>query len=190
MFEILLAIFFGHTATDWVVQWFHWIMQFPSDESPTLDQTGNLTIKHQPNSSVYMLPGEHSAVAPNRHVTIPSNKPIMMPVFWVLVSTDSESVEESFVNKANTIFADEQPTKLFATLDGKQLAIVSILTPVFRLNNIPHDNAFEMKSGSTFVISKGYWVFMNPLPAGNHTLTYVGATHNYVNGATFYLKIL
>jgi hypothetical protein len=189
MIEILLVLFFGHTHTDWVIQWFHWIMPFPSNDSPTLDQTGNLTMKYQPRSPVYMLPGEHAAVASNRHITIPANKPIMMPVLWSIISTYSPVVGKSFIQNANAFFAKDQPTRLFATLDNKPIPIVTINTPVFRLN-IPSNNAFEIQGGSdAWVISNGYWVFLNPLPPGDHTLTYVGATHDYVNGATFYLKV-
>jgi len=187
MIEMLLVLFFGHTTTDWVVQWFHWISQFPPNDSPILDQTGNLTMKYQPNSLVYMLPGEHGTIAPNRHVSISSNKPIMMPVLFTLVGTFSAN-QDSLINRANTIFANEQPTKLFATLDGKPLPIIPVTTPVFHLN-IPSNNSFEMRGdGTASLISRGYWVFLNHLPPGNHTLTYVGATHDYVNGATFYLK--
>lgn len=190
MIETLLVLFFGHTQTDWVVQWFHWIMPFPSNESPTLDQTGNLTMKYQPKSSIYMLPGEHSSVAPDRHITIPANKPIMMPVLWSIVSTYSPVVGESFIQNASAFFAKDPPSRLFATLDNKPLPIVTITTPVFRLN-IPSNNAFEMEGGGdAWVVSSGYWVFLNPLSLGNHTLTYVGATHDYVNGATFYLNVL
>jgi hypothetical protein len=190
MIEILVLLFFGHTTVDWVIQWFHWIMPFPSDNSPTLDQTGNLTMKYQPSTPVFMLPGEHAAIAPNRHVTIPSNKPIMLPVLFDLFATFSPTTEESFVQKASALFPNEKPTKLFATLDGKPLPIIPITTPVFHLD-IPRDNAFDMKqSGHAQVFSKGYWVFLNPLSPGNHTITYVGATRDYVNGATFYIKVL
>jgi hypothetical protein len=192
MIEILLVLFFGHTTTDWIIQWFHWIMPFPPNDSPTLDQTGNLTMKYQPNNLVYMLPGEHSAVASNRNITIPPNKPIMMPVLWFINGTYSSVVDDSFVRKANEFFAREVPTKLFASLDGKQLPITNVTTPVFRLN-IPKQTAFgeeEEHGGDAWLISRGYWVFLDPLPPGNHTLTYLGATHNYVNGATFYLKVL
>jgi hypothetical protein len=48
--------FFGHPTTGWVIQWFQWMAQFPPNVSPNLDQTGNLTMKYQPNSLVYMLP--------------------------------------------------------------------------------------------------------------------------------------
>jgi hypothetical protein len=194
MIEILLVLFFGHTTTDWVIQWFHWIMPFPPNDSPTLDQTGNLTMKYQPpNTLVYMLPGEHSAVAPNRHVTIPPDKPIMMPVLWFINGTYSSVVDDSFVRNANEFFAREVPTKLFASLDGRPLPITNVTTPVFRLN-IPKHTAFgeeeERGGGNAWVISKGYWVFLDPLTPGNHTLTYLGATHHYFNGATFYLKVL
>jgi hypothetical protein len=195
MIEILvILLFFGHTTTDWVIQWFHWIMPFPPNDSPTLDQTGNLTMKYQPNSIVYMLPGEHSAVAPNRHITIAANKPIMMPVLWFINGTyySSSVSDESFIRKANEFFDRQVPTKLFATLDDKPLPIVNVTTPVFRLN-IPKYTAFateEERGGDAWVISKGYWVFLNPLSPGNHTLTYVGATRDYVNGATFHLKVL
>ena len=50
-----------------------------------------------------MLPGEHSAIAPNRHVTIPANKPIMMPVLWLINGKYANVVEESFVRNL-TIF--------------------------------------------------------------------------------------
>jgi hypothetical protein len=192
MIEILVLLFFGHTTTDWVIQWFHWIMPFPPDDSPTLDQTGDLTMKYQPKTQVYMLPGEHSAVAPNRHVTIPANRPIMMPVLWLINGTYANVVDESFVRKANEFFARDVPTKLIASLDGKPLPITNVTTPVFRLN-LPKHTAFaekEERGGDAWVISNGYWVFLDTLPPGNHTLTYVGATHNYVNGGTFYLKVL
>lgn len=48
--------FFGHPTTGWVIQWFQWMAQCPPNVSPNLNQTGNLTMKYQPNSLVYMLP--------------------------------------------------------------------------------------------------------------------------------------
>lgn len=48
--------FFGHPTTGWVIQWFQWMAQCPPNVSRNLNQTGNLTMKYQPNSLVYMLP--------------------------------------------------------------------------------------------------------------------------------------
>jgi hypothetical protein len=180
--------FFGHTKTEWVIQWLKWMMQFPADNSPDLDQTGNLTMKYQPNTLVYMLAGEHSSFAPNRHVTVSADKPIMMPVLFHLVGTFSDN-QEAFRREANSLLAQKPATKLVATLDDKPLPITTITTPVFKLH-IPENNFLEIKnSGDANVICKGYWVFMHPLSPGNYTIFYTGAMRDYFNGARTHLKV-
>ena len=65
-----------------------------------------------------------------------------------------------------------------ATVDGtslQQLEKYRVLSPIFNMV-IQDDNPLGAPSGPTKMVSDGYYVFLEPLPAGNHDLHFVGTT--------------
>jgi hypothetical protein len=61
-----------------------------------------------------------------------------------------------------------------ATVDGTQLKNLEnyrVESKLFDLT-LPENNIFSATPGTTEAISDGYWVFLKPLPVGNHDIDF------------------
>ncbi len=67
---------------------------------------------------------------------------------------------------------------LVAELDAKDLVsnkvsnVVELNTPLFSLTYPPNTHLFTTKSGTFLAAAHGWFVFLKPLPVGDHTVSY------------------
>jgi hypothetical protein len=67
--------------------------------------------------------------------------------------------------------------KLNVTIDGKSLPDLKkfrVESPPFDVTH-PEDNIWGVKGGPTRAAGDGYWLFMKPLPQGNHQIQFGGS---------------
>lgn len=173
-------------------------MPFTGSDALTYDQVGNLIQKSQPQSPLYFLAEEHNALAPDRHLTMPAHKPLIIPVLITLAvrfpahENPFQWIENelTFPQQAESLFVSHKNHTMTATLDGKNLNIIWAATPVFDLN-IPNDNFLKdeiHQTGGAKAISEGYWVFLTGLTPGNHTLSTYGHFPGYFAGTTYHIR--
>jgi hypothetical protein len=65
-----------------------------------------------------------------------------------------------------------------AAVDGAQLRNLEnyrVESQLFDLT-LPENNVFPAPPGKTKAVSDGFWVFLKPLPVGNHEIDFSGST--------------
>ncbi len=168
---------YGVPYSNWTGEWWQWWLSNTEADNPAADPTGANCAKNQ-NGSVWMLAGTVGGSA-ERTCTIPADKAILFPIIgsecsyaeYPNVRSDSEL--EVCAQADNNAIAH-----LEATVDGtslQQLEKYRVLSPIFNMV-IQDDNPLGAPSGPTKMVSDGYYVFLEPLPAGNHDLHFVGTT--------------
>lgn len=93
----------------------------------------------------------------------------------------------------------DQTQQLEFILDGTQFEqgeIPRIVSPLFNVS-FPEDNIFGAPSGMTKAVSDRNWVFLKPLPEGEHEIVSKGlsldvtttATNTFVSDVTYQLRV-
>jgi hypothetical protein len=176
------SIPYGETYGHWTVKWWQWFLLTPKSINPVLDGTGKYTYVNQPSNDVLFLAGKFadgdSISFPNRFCRIPNGRSILFPVInceanpleYPELKTEQDLVER-VKRDEDTIIKKE------CFVNGKRIPPQRIKSDpiVFELG-IVLDNAANIKgAGSTYASADGYWVFLKPLPIGEHVISFRGS---------------
>ncbi|HKI08035.1 MAG TPA: hypothetical protein VKA09_06540 [Nitrososphaeraceae archaeon] len=172
------SIPFGTPYNEWTSIWWMWLISTPLSESPAADSNGQYCAKSQ-TGPVWFLAGTFQGSA-ERTCEIPAGKGILFPVFnaecsfaeYPNLKTDSELSQcaKELIDKV---------TFVQATIDGVQIQNISrTQSPPFAVT-FPEENIFGVQAGPTRAVSDGFWIFLQPLSAGNHVINFKGALIDY-----------
>lgn len=164
-------------------QWWQWALGIPAPTNPLLDTTGAFAQTNN-NGPVFFL-GGNTGGSTTRSFTVPAGTPLFFPI---LNAVDIEfqpapdcpahpgdplSCAFDFITYVNSA------SNLHATLDGQDL----LTFPSFRQTStsfftvvLPADDAFGfgLPPGPYDAISDGFWVALDGLTPGQHTLVFGG----------------
>jgi hypothetical protein len=166
---------YGLSYGEWTAKWWQWAHSIPTANNPQLDETGKDCAQAQNQTGpVWFLAGTSGGSA-ERTCTIPTGKAILLPIInAVYVRTAGETEEEM----RTTIKEDiDTVTNLEASIDGTPLQNLSnyrIQSPFFDVT-LPKDNILGEPEGTYLAVSDGYWLFIEPLPPGQHEIRLHGA---------------
>lgn len=176
--------FRGRTYAEWTVKWWKWALEFPTDQPnrphPFIDDP-NFDVRDGQSGDVWFLAAPNGTV--ERTITVPDNKAILFPMANVEVSTlegdpffgaDETAQRDQAKLLANRIGSP------FCTIDGVPVGPPSS----FRVSstqisfNAPAAwiNA-PAPSGRGQAVGDGYYVLVEALPKGEHTLHFGGTFH-------------
>jgi hypothetical protein len=188
---------YGLNYGEWTAKWWQWAHSIPTERNPQLDDTGEDCAQAQNQTGpIWFLAGT-SGGSVDRTCTIPAGKAILFPIVNTInIRAASETDEELLAvakNMANSV------TTLEASIDGVPLQNLSnyrIQSPFFNVN-LPSDNIFGISGGSYRAVADGYWVFLEPLPPGQHEIRFHGAmvdptaasTLNFETAVTYHLIV-
>jgi hypothetical protein len=135
-----------------------------------------------------------------RVCTIPSGKAILLS----LMNAECDYKAKPNLKTESQLLAcakseNDGITGLDATVDGVKtpgLSNFRVQSPLFNITYIPN-NINGAPIGATQGISDGYWVMLQPLPVGNHTIHIAGSVVNYAEGTlnnfanevTYHIKV-
>ena len=170
-------------------QWWQWTLGIPAASNPLLDSTG--AFAHSNNDGPVFFVAGNVGGSTTRSFTAPAGKPIFFPLvnaFDIEVPADGCNFQcaSSFIPGAGGV------TNLHATLDGQDL----LTFPSFRQTSTSFfavtfpaslRDAFGFPSqyvGNLDAISDGYWVAVDGLSPGPHTLVFGGTITELYAGAT------
>ena len=161
---------YGLAYGEWTAKWWQWAHSIPTENNPMLDETGEDCAQAQNQTSpVWFLAGT-SGGSVERTCTIPAGKAILFPVVnTVNIRAASETDEELLAGAKNQV---DLVTTLEASIDGvplQDLWSYRIQSPFFDVT-LPNDNIFGISQGSYRAVADGYWVFLEPLPTGQHEI--------------------
>jgi hypothetical protein len=184
------------TYGEWTAKWWQWVHSIPTENNPVLDQTGeDCTQAQNQTGPVWFLAGT-SAGSAERTCTIQAGKAILLPIINVVgVRTAAETEEELLTGIKELI---DTISTLEASVDGVPLQNLSnyrVQSPFFN-DTLPNDNLLGVPEGTYLAISDGYWVFLEPLPPGQHEIRLRGAiidptgiTPSFETAVTYHLIV-
>lgn len=190
----------GMTYGDWGAAWQQWLQSIPADNNPALDNNGDKCAEQQSAGPVFYLVGAITDEVPDtplitevtRDCTVPANRYLFFPILNVSSDTvPTEPPPPAFF--APTEAAQRQLAASFGnlidvdtlrvTVNGKKVKKAKDLedfraqSPAFHFF-LPENNIFgidEPEGGGYFGVTDGYWMMLNPLPAGDHQVHFEGA---------------
>lgn len=188
---------FGTSYGNWTARWWQWALSMPQDVNPVGDRTGEYCAQNQ-GGPVWFLAGTFGGSA-ERSCTIPEGKALLFAPINVECSYAEFPDLKSEVDLRECAKSGQDiVTELDVTIDGvkvENLQDYRIQSPLFNLT-LPEDNVFGLPATTTEAVSDGNWVFLKPLPAGNHTIhskgvsvdfTTTGTTPAFVSDVTYHL---
>ena len=187
---------YGKTYGQWTVEWWRWALSTPVSVNPVVDVEGKYADVKQPTTDVWFLAGKFGTESndlPNRQCKIPAGRAILFPV----VNCEANSLEYPHLKTEQEIIDyvsndEDAIVKKECFLNDEKMPIERVRSdpPTFPLI-ISKDNAIGVKGGSTIASADGYWVFLKPLPAGEHSLHFAGSCEEgrLNSGASYRLKI-
>jgi hypothetical protein len=172
---------FGLTYGQWTVKWWQWALSIPKAINPVLDESGKNADVNQ-NGPVWFLAGIFGENAvenkvPRRVCTVSSGKSILFPVINYEMNplekpqlSNEEELIRHVIEDIDDIVIKE------ALVDGSKIPIYRVRSdPLMFPLTINNDNSIGISGGTTQAAADGYWVFLKPLPSGNHNIYFHGA---------------
>lgn len=173
------AMWHGETFAELTERWWQWLESIPYGVGPSADPSGaNCGINQE--GSVWFLAAPVGGTF-NRACTVPAGKAILSPLFVVIDDypcpdptfgpAPGQSLE-GFLQADITQFVDDPHASTTATLDSTPLHVRHVKTSLFAFtaaaSNVQGDSCI---TGSPQLgVSDGYFVFIDPLPPGQHIL--------------------
>lgn len=175
---------FGIPYAEWTGKWWKWALEAPAARNPVSDVTGENCAEGQ-EGPVWFLAGTFGGSAV-RSCTIPADKAVL----WNPISQECSYAEfpalktESDLRSCVRNFQDKV-TDAEVTIDGMKLQNLSsyrIQSPLFNFT-LPQDNVLALPEQTTTGVSDGIWVFLQPLPPGNHQIQSKGVSVDFTGPA-------
>lgn len=170
----------------WVEKWFGWFLSLPNDE-------GNGTLTHPRDNyspekcswnqdqigPVWMLPDGRGSddLVEVRNCKIPEGKAILVQIVGSNCSEEEKAkykIYEELLRCANWVL---DKAEINATIDGKEVINTQNKNEFFVqpfLTNITYakSNIYNAREGTYRGMEAGYFLFVKPLPVGNHTIQF------------------
>jgi hypothetical protein len=194
----------GLSYEQWSAKWWQWAVSVPAHDNPILVDTYppgyDCALEQDPSSPVFFLAGT-TGTKTTRGCNVPSNKMIFFPIVNLLndypcpdptfIPGPGQSIEQfltvGYRPNPGARQVLDHTTQLSATLDGTALNVDLRLPPVaspFRATS----PLFEFRGDPSLTaafdpcvtgkdqpgLSDGYWIMLNPLSPGPHTLHFIG----------------
>jgi len=167
----------GHTYSAWAATWWQWALETPASVNPLLDITGEHCAEGQ-TGRVWFLAGAFGNDPVERSCTVPTGTALFFPLInafsGAFLNDPPEMRTEEFL-RAQVMC---QNAVVSAEING--VAVKNPLqyfeqSPLFDVQ-LPEDNIFGLDEDDapelllSPVVDAGYYLFLQPLPPGEHTL--------------------
>lgn len=191
---------YGKTIGNWGHAWWQWALNFPTADNPIL-LDGNVDCSAGQSGKVWYLAGTFGGSA-DRTCSIKKGKAIFFPllngIFWTPLDpnvpedcTDESSCRGVSANidaiTSWTCIVDDTPCVWFVQVVRAQ----SDARPV----NLPDGSIavtdFGYAAGVREIsIADGYWVMLDPLSRGNHTIHFTSNAPGFSLYVTYHLTVV
>jgi hypothetical protein len=170
----------GKSIGEWTADWWNWSTAGPGNVFADAD--GSVATQNQ-TAPVFFVAGTQGGAPVTRSFEIPAGKFVLFPLINIIVANGPDPGFASTQEEANA-FGDTgiDPAKLFANLDGVDAADLAShreKSPVnFTWTVQPGTGQFTPGT-FTDANSDGYWLMLEPLDAGAHTLIFGGQSNDF-----------
>lgn len=187
------------------VQWWQWVGAIPPEDNPLLDTTGE-NCQEGDMGDIFFLVGTLGGSA-ERECTISEGQDILIPIINRICidkpgafgaeprDFDQPKVRPGSCQEQVESFID-QASNLEVTIDGvsiENLQDFRVLSYPFPLK-VQEDDLFgvlfEVPPGTYISISDGYWIVVESLPEGEHTIHFAGQAPDLTVDVTYHLTVV
>jgi hypothetical protein len=185
---------YGTPYADWIKKWWQWNVSVPKAEHP---QTNPKTVCATKVSGQVSFIAQSYQGPQHYSCTIPAKNAIMVPISTGSC-TSIEAHSTKLADLVNCASNGDQHLTFKATLDGVRLNNLEnnyATTNLFDMT-LPNNNFEDLKGGTYPTGAGGYFVFLKPLPAGEHNLHVTARvlnptdpSFNYDYDASYDLKV-
>jgi hypothetical protein len=168
---------------EWTSLWWKWLNSIPRDQSPARDFSGRFCSVSQHQRDVWFLAGTFGGTA-TRICKIPSGKAILFPIIASIFSFATDPHLKTEEDLIRTVTRD------INNVERLSLTIDEIVFDDLRNFRVRSEVFSDLVNGTpTKVVSDGYWIFLKPLPVGNHKIHFLGKNSDFFNEATYSISI-
>jgi hypothetical protein len=208
-FEILdrNAVVEGKSVSAWTAEWWKWVGERSIDENPLDDPTGKYATVGNDDEVFFVAGPRVVTIDPNseppviedgiveRKFHIPSDTPVLVPIMNVLSFDPIQEPGEEEYDPVS--FYMERFEGLYARIDGKEIEGIKdnyqVASPDFQLGPaeegtvlydlIMADEKYAGKPADAYAVgADGYWLMLDNLSNGKHTLEFGGFFDSDENG--------
>ena len=172
----------GASQAAWGDRWWQWALSYPSGANPLEDTTGARSALGD-RGNVFFLAAATFAGPVNRAATVRQGQTLLIPlgnaVSWIPTFGNTEA--EIRLDAAAT---DGPASGLFLTIDGAAAPLPASAPSLMNFRQVtppgtfpltfPVNNIFGAPVGTFQSVSDGYWVMLDGLSPGAHTLHFGG----------------
>jgi len=169
----------GKTVGEWTADWWNWTGAGPANVFTDAD--GSVATQNQ-SGPVFFVAGTQGGAAVSRSFEVPSGKFILLPLLNIIVANGPDPGFTDTASEASA-WADAQATAtLFASVDGTDLPDLST-----HREKSPANFTYTVAAGTggfpagtyTDANSDGFWLMLEPLAAGEHTIHFGGTANAF-----------
>ena len=183
---------YGRTWGEWTATWWQWAFSMPISSHPLFDSADCSAGQSGP---VWFLGGAFTGTAATRTCTVPAGTALLFP----LLNAECSDIEpppffgadEAEMRACARAFM-EPASDLFCSIDGVAVENVNsyrVDSPLYAFS-APDDNLFGIPGPvSGLSVSDGYWIFLAPLSAGQHTIRFGGMLPGFPIDVTYELTV-
>ncbi|MBL0408002.1 hypothetical protein JKG68_29320 [Microvirga aerilata] len=195
------AVVFGTRVKDWTANWWTWALQAPLERNPLLDTTGEDADVGNTGPVFYLAGNLSEDPSVERRFTVPEGHPVLIPV-QNFVSIPFETDPAGYAAEQVALWeASVDVTSLSATIDGDSVENIeeylvksdpftpgqpqagSLLNASLPPELPPEDDLYPS-------LSSGYWLMIEGLTPGQHTITVSGTAGGGSTGVTDYILVV
>lgn len=174
----------GRSAGEWSAGWWQWAVSSPDNINPVRDSVGTHCGVGQ-QGKVWFLAGGYGSSKIRRTCAVPAGKYLFFPVinnaFWPDEEDNGYTCEQA---KESAAVNNDTALDLYVELNGTKIKDVK----KYRVRTEKCFDIFarvpkEVEAYRAYpAASDGYWLLLEPLPKGKHTLKF-GGRYNNAEGA-------
>jgi hypothetical protein len=172
---------YGIPYGEWLTKWWQWSFSIPSAQHPRDAYTPEKCALNQKDPNVWFL-ADQLGGQEERTCTIPAGKAIFVPLLVGECDYSSPDVKSDEALRRCAMAGDEYGV-IEATVDGvklKSLEQYRTQSGFFNIT-IPENNIYDEPAGTYRAFADGFFVFLEPLPAGKHDVHLKVSVLNPVN---------
>jgi hypothetical protein len=177
------SVYDGKTLGEWSAEWVKYVESIPVPQDPQNDTTGEKANIGQ-SGSVFFLVGTSTGESVTRKITVNENQLLFFPLINIwnsnfpLAENNPPKTGEELANAIKPVI--DTTNSLFFNLDGVALSMDELFqhreTPAPFNITLPENNFYGEPAGSSSVVaSDGYWLMVEPLSIGKHTISFGGS---------------
>jgi hypothetical protein len=169
----------GKAIGDWTADWWNWTGSVPGNVFN--DTTGALATQNQSGPVFFVAGTQGTSVT--RTFDIPGDKFVLFPLINFVVANGPDPGFPDTKTEATT-FVDQaiDPAKLVATIDGTDVTGLASHRETSPLNftyTVTAESGTFTPGSFSDANADGYWLMLNPLGSGSHTLHFGGTSNDF-----------